>query len=181
MPQEQHSVERAALEMRGRRALEEAAQHEPQNAVRDLQPLLRVWHYPAFFAYSSWTFFDPPDDARSRLVRQVQWDRPHDLLRFVDPLEGVTQGFQAPPSVSARDDRVADCTLRSHVEELRRLPIPVAGIEAPFGLDGEIFGLQCYGYFLATHLQWWAEGPRAWSAFTSAVTRLRNALDEHFD
>jgi len=67
------------------------------------------------------------------------------------------------------------------MEELRRLPIPVAGIEAPFGLDGEVCGLQCYGYFLATHLRWWAEGPRAWSPFTSSVARLRNTLAEHFD
>jgi hypothetical protein len=61
------------------------------------------------------------------------------------------------------------------------LPIPVAGVEAPVGLDGELFGLQSYGDFLATGLQWWEEGPQAWSAFTTAVTRLRNALAEHFD
>ncbi|MGZ3660196.1 MAG: hypothetical protein ACXVCK_08875, partial [Bdellovibrionota bacterium] len=57
-------------------------------------------------------------------------------------------------------------------------PIPVVGIETPFGLDGEVFGLQLYGYFLATQLQWWGEGPPAWSAFTSMVARLRTYLIE---
>lgn len=181
MALENRTVERAALETRGQCALEEAAQYEPQEAIRGLQPLLRVWYYPAFFVHTSWTVFDPPDPARTRLVRQVQWDRPHDLLRFSDPLEGVKQGFQAPPTVSVRDARVVDTTLRRHLAELRRLPIPVAGLAAPIGLDGEVFGLQCYGSFLATHLQWWGEGPHAWSAFTAAVTRLRNVLAAHFD
>ena len=93
----------------------------------------------------------------------------------------ITRGWQAPPTLSIRDAQVADALLRRHLEELRRLPIPVAGVEAPVGVDGELFGLQYDGVFLATRLQWWEEGPQAWSAFTLAVTRLRNALAEHFD
>jgi hypothetical protein len=137
MPLEQRPGERQALETRGQRALEDATQHEPREVVRYLRPLLRLWRYPAFFAHTSWTVFDPPDQADMRLVRQVQWDRPHDLRRFADPLEGVKQGFHAPPSVGVRDARVADDRLRAHLEELSRLPIPVAGIEAPFGVDGK--------------------------------------------
>jgi hypothetical protein len=180
MPLEHRPAERQALETRGQHALEDAAQHEPREVVRDLQPLLRLWHYPAFFAHTSWTVFDPPDQAHLRLVRQVQWDRPHDMRRFSDPLEGVKQGFHAPPSIGVRDARVADDGLRTHLEELGRLPIPVAGIEAPFGVDGEDFGLHWYDAYLTTHLQWWAEGPRAWSAFTAAVTRLRTFLAQQF-
>src|SRR5258707_13785909 len=116
MPQEHRPAERAALETRGRHALEEAAQHEPREAVRNLQPLLRLWHSAAFFAHTSWTVFDPPDQAHTRLVRQGQWDRPHDMRRFSDPLEGVKQGFHAPPTVNVRDARVPDKTLRTHLE-----------------------------------------------------------------
>ncbi len=180
MPLEQRPAEREVLETRGQHALEDVAQNEPQEVVRHLQPLLRLWHYRAFLAHTSWTVFDPPDQAHTRLVRQVQWDRPHDMRRFSNPLEGVKQGFHAPPLLSVRDARVAGDRLHSHLEELSRLPIPVVGIEAPFGVDGEVFGLQCYGYFLATQLQWWADGPRAWSAFTAAVTRLRTFLAEPF-
>lgn len=153
MPLENRPVEREALEMRGQHALEHAAQHEPREAVRNLQPLLRLWHYPASFAYVSWTVFDPPDASRTRLVRQVRWDRPHDLLRFSDPLEGVRQGFQAPPTIFVRDARVEDDKFRADVQDLSRVPIPVVGIEAPFGVDGEVFGLHLYGYFLATQIQ----------------------------
>jgi hypothetical protein len=181
MSREQRPEERAALETRGQRALEDATEHEPREVVRHLRPLLRLWSYPAFLAYTSWTVFDPPDDTHTRLLRQVQWDRPYDLLPFADPLEGVKRGWQAPPTLSIRDAQVADALLRRHLEELRRLPIPVAGVEAPVGVDGELFGLQYDGVFLATRLQWWEEGPQAWSAFTLAVTRLRNALAEHFD
>src|SRR5215813_11746554 len=104
MPLEQRPAERAALETRGQHALEAAAQHEPQEVVRSLQPLLCLWHYPAFSAYTSWTVFDPPDDAHTRLVRQVQWDRPHDMRRFSDPLEGVKQGVPGT-AVGARARR----------------------------------------------------------------------------
>jgi hypothetical protein len=180
MASEHRPAERAALETRGQHALENAAQHEPREAVHTLQPLLRLWHYPACFAHTSWTIFGPLDSADTQLVRQVQWDRPHDMRRFSDPLEGVKQGFHTPPSVSVRDAWVAGDTLCYHLEELGRLPIPVVGIEAPFGVDGEVFGLQCCRHFLATQLQWWAEGPRAWSAFTAAVTRLRTFLAQQF-
>lgn len=179
MSLENRPAEREALERHGRLALEDAARHEPQEAVRDLRPLIRLWHYPAFFAHTSWTVFEPLDEeSRTRLVRQVRWDRPRDLLRFSDPLEGVKQGLHAPPSVSVRDVRVGDNVLRGYLHELSGLPIPVVGIETPIGLDGETFGLQLYGHFLAAQLQWWGEGPPAWSAFTSTIARLRTHLIE---
>ena len=144
MPIENRPAERETLESGGRRALEEAAQQEPQEVVRDLRPLLRLWHYPAYFAHTSWTVFGPIGKSHTRLVRQVRWDRPHDMSRFSDPLEGVKQGFHAPPSVSVRDAPVAEGLLRRHLRELSKLPIPVVGIEEPVGLDGEIFGLKVY-------------------------------------
>src|SRR5258705_1543490 len=85
MPIENRPAERETLESGGRRALEEAAQQEPQEVVRDLRPLLRLWHYPAFFAHTSWTVFGPIGNSHTRLVRQVRWDRPHDMSRFSDP------------------------------------------------------------------------------------------------
>ena len=102
------------------------------------------------------------------------------MSRFSDPLEGVGQGFHAPPSVTVRDASVAEELLRRHLKELSKLPIPVVGIEEPVGLDGEDFGLRVYGYFLGTQLEWWADGPRSWAAFTAAVARLRGFLAAQF-
>jgi hypothetical protein len=180
MPVEQRWEERQALETHGLLALEQVEQHEPNENVRGLRPLLRLWHYPSFLAYTSWTVFDPPDTSHNRLVRQVRWDRPHDMLRFSDPPEGVKQGFNAPPSLSIGDVHVADDTLQKYVAELSSLLIPVLGIRDMITLDGTVSGLQAYGNIASSRLQWWGEGPNAWSAFTAAVTHLRSYLAEQF-
>jgi hypothetical protein len=180
MSVEDRPEERRTLELRGLLALEYAAQHEPVEMIRELRPLLRLWNYPAFFPYTSWTVFDPPDASRNRLVRQVQWDRPHDMLRFSDPLEGVRQGFHAPPSLRVNDAYIADGTLQQYLDELSRLPIAVVGIAAPLVLDGEVAGLQVYEHFFGTQVQWSGDGPSTWSAFTAAVARLQSFLADQF-
>ena len=59
-------------------------------------------------------------------------------------------------------------------------PSSSGGNRGANGLDGEIIGLKVYGYFLGTQLEWWADGPRSWAAFTAAVARLRGFLAAQF-
>lgn len=125
--------------------------------------------------------FQRDKDGHELLVRRVNWDHPHDFRRFSDPLEGVRQGFFAPPTLVVHDARTTDRALRPYLRELRKLSIPPLGIDASIGIDGETFGLQTYGASDSTRLEWWCEGPREWRPFTEAAGRLRNFLDGLFE
>lgn len=59
----------------------------------------RLWHYPAFEAYRSWSVFELHRRREPSLfvVRQVTWDRPHDYQRLRDPFMGLQEGFHSNP------------------------------------------------------------------------------------
>jgi hypothetical protein len=62
----------------------------------------KLWHYPAFHAYQSWSIFELRRRSEPALlvVRQVTWDRPHDYQRLrVDPLLGLQEGFHTHPKI----------------------------------------------------------------------------------
>src|SRR5258706_1282443 len=110
------------------------------------------------------------------VVREATWDRPHDGGRFADPLQGVREGFSAPPTIRVRDGRIAQRVITSWLREVRQLPIVLLGITGPFGLDGESWGIEVGDAFLQVRLQWWGAGTRQRSALTQATLRLRALL-----
>lgn len=82
--------ERAELEKLARWALEHPEQLEPREVIESFRPILRLWQYPSFFDYASWTIFQPARRNMidvSLLIRRVVWERTYDLRRFSDPLE----------------------------------------------------------------------------------------------
>jgi hypothetical protein len=176
MPVEHRPEERARLEASARHALERPELQEPHDAVHYLRPLLRLWRYPAFFAYTSLTVFGPPDDAGMRLLRQVRWDMPHDVARFADPLEGIRQGFNAPPTLSVRDVSLPVELLREHLRAFHQLPIPLVVMGVPVGVDGEQCGLRLDAQVRSVEVQWWGDGPPEWAGIVAAFCRLYDAL-----
>ena len=144
VPVENRPEERARLEASAWHALEYPELQEPRVVVRHPHPLLRVWRHPAYFAQISLMAFDPLDAAGMLHIRQVRWNMPADMARFADPFDGVRQGCSAPLTLCVRDASLPDALLHEHLRALRRIPIPVAGIEAPVVLHGEGCGLRFY-------------------------------------
>ncbi len=181
---ENRPEELAELEARAQHALEHAEQLEPREAVSDFCPMLRLWHYPAFFDHKSWTIFCPIGPNRgngSVPIREVAWVRTHDLRRFADPLEWLKQGSRTSPTIHTRDARMPTRDIQLLLAELAKVPVPTVGIEVQWGLDGEVFGFEdCAPRFLHARLEWWGDGPEEWRAFTQTVARLRTALQQCF-
>ncbi|HEY7123557.1 MAG TPA: hypothetical protein VH540_06360 [Ktedonobacterales bacterium] len=181
---ENRPEELAELEARAHHALEHAEQLEPREVVSDFRPILRLWHYPAFFDHRSWTVFKPARrniNEAPLVIREVNWVRKHDLPYFLDPLERIKQGFRVLPTIEVRDARMPASDLSPLLAALAEAPVPVAGIEARWGLDGERFGFEnCESGFLSARLEWWGDGPDDWSAFSQMVARLRDALQQCF-
>lgn len=165
---------------RAERTLEDPASLEPRERLRRARPQLRLWHYPAFFAWTAWMVFEPIADEHALIVRRVIWDSPYDLSRFSDPLEGVRQGFFAPPTLTVDDARTTDKALQPYLRGLRRQPIPVVTVRPSIGLDGETYGFQSYGSSDTLHLEWWCEGPKEWLPLIESVGRMRNFLNRLF-
>lgn len=66
--------------------------------------------------------------------------------------------------------------------DLAAAPVPVVGIEAWWGLDGETFGFEnCASGFLQARLEWGCDGPDEWRPFTRCVARLREMLQRLLD
>ena len=186
MSVENRPEERAELESRAFWALEHPAQLEPCGVVDKLRMMLRLWRYPAFEQYRAWAIFAPGRGTLSAetdvLVREVVWDSPHDLSRFANPLEWLKQGYRTPPSVYVRDAKIAYSQISALLENLARLPVPIAGVQTLIGIDGEGCGFEyCASFLIRARLEWWCDGPAEWRTFIDCVTRLRVLLQSLFN
>jgi len=179
---ENRPEERAELEARGLHALEHPEPPEPREWGQRFAPSLRLWRYPAFDAWTAWTVFEmvlrPADREEPAFVQicEVTWDRPYDMGRFADPLEGVRRGFRAPPTIRVRDGELPAGELRAWQDGMAHAAIPLLGIGEVIGLDGERLGIETYGGSQPIRLSWWADGPEEWRPLTRAVMKLMDTL-----
>jgi hypothetical protein len=177
--------ELATLQNRAQWALEHPDLLEPSAQLQDMHERLRLWHDPAFGNPTTWAVFESREGAsssRSRhpspqlVVREVTWDRRHDLGRFVDPLQGVREGFHAPPTILVQDGAIARELIDAWLQEIRQVSIPVLGVTPARGLDGESWGIEIDQPFLLVRLRWWEDGPTEWAPFTQSVVHLQQLL-----
>lgn len=174
---------RAELERRARQALEHPEAIEPVGVLDRMHVTLRLWRYPAFFNHVAWSVFEPHANEagkRQTLVREVVWDRAHDLARFSDPLEGVRQGFHSPPTLHLRDAAVSSRQYQRLLHDIATHPAPVVQFRSIIGLDGEQFGIASETGFNSARMEWWGDGPKEWRDFIAAVMRLRAFLQSCF-
>lgn len=134
----------------------------------------RLWHYPAFEVYRSWSVFASRRD--QVLVRQVTWDRLHDCQRLRDPLLGLQEGFHTYPKIELRDRRLESAAFAARFAEAQRLSLPIVGRDRGVCLDGAMLGYEEHDG--SPRVQWCCDGPAEWREFTTwAGEMMRWLLD----
>jgi hypothetical protein len=161
------------LRRRAMLTLEEPALAVPKGV--SLVPTHRLWRYPSFANHLAWMIhsatgqesspLDESEPAPLLFIRRVEWDQVTDGRRFLDPMEGLRQGFKTGPAISARNfvPKGDLCTeLGRHLALLSCIQVTLVP-RAEIGLDGETSGIEILrGSHLAC-LSWWCNGPGEWA------------------
>lgn len=138
----------------------------------------RLWHYPAFEAYRSWSVFELHGHRASAqfVARQVTWDRPHDYQRLRDPLLGLQKGFHSDPKIELRDRPLDPSELATRLAAAQSLSLLIVGRQSGICLDGATFGYEERDG--SPRLEWCCDGPAEWREFTSGATAMMSWLHE---
>jgi hypothetical protein len=177
MPVEHREAEWAELEAKAVNLLENSAL-----AIQPIRagPLLRLWEYPSFGQYRSWTVFNSKHSGSSILApfaREVTWDRPTDSRRLLrDPLEGLVKGFHTRPSIDVRDQILSESELALHLKQCPTFSATINMWRQGIVLDGTWFGFRTYGPLARVELSWSSDGPSEWRDFIDWVSELRTFL-----
>lgn len=169
-PEEQAVLRTAAL-----RALGHPEELAPRIPTR---PLLLLSHSPALSGpCRSWSVFEPHGDTPA-LLRRVTWDCVEDGYRLSDPLVGLRLGFHTRPTITLADAELSGPEMEVIRRGLAALRVPLALQDAPWGLDGESFGLTLApGGFHSVELRWWLSGPPAWREIVEWASHTRERLE----
>lgn len=172
----------AELDERARATLEAAERAPPR---RPGKVHLRLWHYPAFEAWRSWTVITPvPTGGHdpNPLVRELTWDQPGDKQRLIDPMAGLrTLGQPLPTPPARREARLAATALQSLLEGGRSIAVPLVTADRGIGIDGERWGFEDDRGLDQVRIQWWCEGPPEWQPFIAWAGELRAFFQEALD
>ncbi len=194
---ERRGDEQAELERCAVAKLKAAFDLEPRDALSGVSPLVRLWRYPSFEPYRSWLICTSLPElnviaqtAKVRVansidqltkVRQVIWDRPHDMERLIDPMVGLRCGFGSEPqALKVRDVVLTSAGLLEWFQKGKSLPMPSWQHEGSAGCDGETFGFESYGFLGRLCVEWWCDGPLDWKPFTDWVAEGRSLLESAF-
>lgn len=177
---ERRDEELAELGSRARQALERAEELEPLESIRGCRPEIRLWCYPSFFEYRSWTVFSgrSPRDGEARLlVRRVTWNSPSDRLRLRDPMEGLRQGFHTVPSLSVADTPIPEAEYRAVLNAGRSLRLPLMPGSEGVMIDGTMLGLEMELGFRSIRLEWAGSMSEQWEELTEWAEQLREFFE----
>ena len=166
MTTEQRSDEFQELEAVAKRYLRHSESIPSAESLADCEPQLRLWHYTALEAWTSWLVVRDRKTESLRL-RQVTWDRSTDQARFLgDPATGLREGFHTSPSIEVRDRDLPREDFHDRMAKLRTMSFIIGSEDSGVGLHGETFGLQIGLFMNDLRISWWDDGPDAWREVT---------------
>jgi hypothetical protein len=140
---------------------------------------LRLWSYPAFEPFRSWSVFELRRHREPVLVvvRQVTWDRLHDCQRLLcDPLLGLRDGFHRYPKMDLRDRPLEISELDARLAAARAMSVPIVGRDTGICVDGVMFGYEERDG--SPRLEWCCDGPAEWREFTTWAKEMMTWLYE---
>lgn len=135
------------LDLKAMQMLESPESYPGLAERRFARTLVRIWRYPSFGPYSSWTLIQ----VKSQMfLRRVIWDR-SDMLAITP----VTFGSEAQIEAPAYEG------LLLRLREMQLSPFITV---ARLGLDGTTYGIETSVFGLAARLSWWETPPPEWAA-----------------
>jgi hypothetical protein len=166
------------VEQRARAYLRNTSTIPSAQALTNYLLRLRLWHYPAFEAYRSWSVFEPHQRRQPSelLIRQVTWDRAHDSNRLHDPLLGLQQGFHTFPKMEVRDRALDVAAFAERLDAAHSISLPLVGRSGGACLDGAMFGFEERDG--SPRLEWCCDGPAEWQEFTTWAREMMRWLHE---
>lgn len=108
--------------------------------------LLRVWRYPSFQPYASWTLAQAREEV---FLRRITWDQRH-------PLADTPVTFGAEVVIQAQAYEPLLSTLRS-------IQLPPFIPANPAGIDGTTYGVELRDDVGSTGIAWWQTPPAEWA------------------
>jgi hypothetical protein len=108
---------------------------------------LRVWRYPSFEPYCSWSVVESNE---AQFIRRIVWDQSRTSL-----VEPATYGCEAP---------LEPQTFGLLMSELHALELSPFRPDARFGIDGTSYGIEAEAYSVSTRLVWWEAAPDGWAS-----------------
>jgi hypothetical protein len=150
------------------RELEDVAERvlkHPPGGPKRHNALLRIWRYPSFTPYTSWTVYRSIDrDKLDLFIRELIWDRPKDAGRFSNPLEGIATEamFRPIPTITQRSVQTESIQAFECIESLQRILLPPFHLDGCLGVDGEGFGVETFNFANSSKLRWWSNPPQEW-------------------
>ncbi len=179
MSLEQRPKEMQETEERARGYLRDATAIPSAPSLTGYSLQFRLWHYPAFHVYQSWSVFElrRRSEPVSLVVRQITWDRPHDCQRLrADPLLGLREGFHTHPKIELRDRPLDASELATRLVAAQAISVPIVGRHSGLCLDGAMFGYE--GRDGSSRLEWCCDGPDEWREFTVWAREMMTWLHE---
>ena len=150
-------------------ALEHAERFRP---VRS-DVLLRLWRYPAFYVWRSWTVFGGVHGLH--LVREVLWNQPCQVARLFDPLHGLRELGKPLPMFRVQESTVPTGPLAPLIARARELfPPPPEPDEIV--LDGEGRGAVVVLDGEELRAEWWCGLTEEWRPLIEWADELQALL-----
>lgn len=152
---------------------------QPEGYKRPASAVLRLWNYPSFGVYTSWVVYriSPAGEELEYIVEEKVWDRPSDAQRMFDPLVGSQHPlkFSVSTTISTRSTVLLKSKVVQMLEELSSLRFRPFCDDGSFGLDGETFGVETFG-FQKTLIEWRCDGPAELQELARWAQKARSQL-----
>lgn len=165
-------------------AMAEKRLQYPEIHLPHHRELFRLWRYPSFEQHVSWLVYSPVPryaELDSPIAVKVTWDRPLDVMRFRDPMKGLTHGLCTEPTITLNQIELSRDGLESRLAGLQLIKLPVV-MDRSVVLDGDRCGFETFG-ITGVRLTWWSNTPEAWKPIVEWVNEmtafLESATDSH--
>jgi hypothetical protein len=141
---------------------------------------LRLWHYPSFAPYKSWSIhYNRRVD--KYLLYRVSWDRDKDVDRIDKFTEIELAQADPTPSIQFQSTKIRREEIDKRLAELRRLTFPIFIENQLVGIDGDWFGIEMGDGFVSSRISWWSEGPPEWVEVISWYRGMMDFFEGHVD
>ena len=122
---------------------------------------LRIWQYPAFDVYSSWTLYEENGYFG---IRRIQWDR-------------LTKALQTYPIIYGSDRLLPAETVTSLLDKLTAIKLPPFLKVPAFGLDGTFYGIKFGSLYSSAQFCWWSYLPEDWFSLAEWFREAVNSFE----